>query len=121
MAAKQDSKDLSDLENHDGNYYQPGAGVPYTGRYYRKYENGITAEEGFMKNEKPDGEVKLYNEKGVVIVEAGYGQGVRHGKVVFTGEFRMSEIVLAGNPFVLAFHKTYKIWFSVARWSGRFR
>ncbi len=79
--SKKYSINLYDLEKRGDRYFDPAEDIPFTGHYYWMYENGKVAEEGYLKEGVWQGRLKLYNEKGVLIVEAEYRNGLRHGQV----------------------------------------
>ncbi len=73
--------DLHDLEKRGEKYFRPGEKVAFTGHYFWKYENGVIAEEGYLRDGIVSGRIKLYGETGTLLVEAEYRRGVRHGQV----------------------------------------
>ena len=58
--------------------------------YY--HDNGLVKQEGFIKNNKPNGQWKAYNEKGQKIALAHYDDGDKVGKWFFWKDGKLVEV-----------------------------
>ncbi|MCK4466603.1 MAG: toxin-antitoxin system YwqK family antitoxin [Bacteroidales bacterium] len=70
------------LELKEDLYFKKGDDVPFTGRTLYYFENDQMAEEINFRKGLRHGKVKMWNEKGIPIVEADFINGEKHGQII---------------------------------------